>query len=178
MTSIINGVLCRLLIDFNKWVGIDDYSVSGVVHGFGGIIADTLTGIFATKTVAGYDGITEISGGWVDGNFRQIGLQIAAWCSIVAWTFVFTMIILFAVDKIPGLHLRATSEAEEMGMDLFEMAETLDEFGNDYDMFFRENASKLRAILDHYEDNVEVLEGRSISEGSVSRVHHVNGEKV
>ncbi|KAF8003630.1 hypothetical protein HF325_001078 [Metschnikowia pulcherrima] len=37
VTSIINGVLCRLLIDFNKWVGIDDYSVSGVVHGFGGI---------------------------------------------------------------------------------------------------------------------------------------------
>lgn len=178
VTSIINGVLCRLLIDFNKWVGIDDYSVSGVVHGFGGIIAGTLTGIFATKIVAGYDGITEISGGWVDGNFRQIGLQIAAWCSIVAWTFVFTMIILFAVDKIPGLHLRATSEAEEMGMDLFEMAETLDEFGNDYEMFFRENASKLRAILDHYEDHVEVLEGRSISEGSVSRVHHVNGEKV
>lgn len=180
VTSIINGVACRLVIRLNHWVGVDDYSLSGVVHGVGGVIGGTLTGIFATKTVAGYDGVTEIEGGWIDGNFRQLGLQIASWVAIIAWTAVFTMIILVLVDKIPGLHLRASPEEEEMGMDLYEMAETLDEFGNDYEDFFKKNALKLRAILNHYEEAgvVEVIEGTSRDSSSVTEVSMVNKEKV
>lgn len=177
VTSIINAAACRLIGRFNFWTGIDDYSVSGVVHGFGGIIGGTLTGIFATKTVAGYDGITAIDGGWINGNYRQLGLQIASWTSIVAWTTVFTLIILFVVDKIPGLHLRASEEGEDMGMDLYEMAETVDEFGNDYEEFFRKNALKLRAILDQYDsDSPELLEGKSVN--SVTGVNIINAEKV
>lgn len=179
ITSIINAILCRLLGGFNKWTGIDDYSLSGIVHGAGGIIGATLTGIFATKTVAGYDGITEIDGGWINGNFRQIGLQIASWCAIVSWTTVFTLIILFLVDKVPGLHLRASEEGEDMGMDLYEMAETVDEWGNDYEEFFKQNIHKLRALLDHYElESPEVLEGRSVNGTvSVTDVHIINREK-
>lgn len=165
VTSIINAALCRLLLPFNEWIGLDDYSRSGVVHGFGGIIADILTGIFATKTVAGYDGVTEIEGGWVDGHYVQLGYQLAATCSIVIWTAVFTLIILFIVDHIPGLHLRADAEGEEMGMDLYEMAETADEFGNNYDEFFLQYATKLREIADAIENKqkggtIEVIEGR------------------
>lgn len=165
LTSVINATLCRLLGEFNLWTGIDDYSVSGVVHGVGGIIGDTLTGIFASNTVAGLDGVTEIDGGWVSGHFRQLGYQIAAWVSIVAWTIVFTLIILFLVDNIPGLKLRASSEGEAMGMDLYEMAETLDEFGNDYEAFFFEYASKIKHIVDNYE-KMEVIDGRSIKDSS------------
>lgn len=180
VTSIINGVLCRLLIHFNQWTGIDDYSASGVIHGFGGIIADFLTGIFATKTVASYDGITDIPGGWVDGNFVQLGYQLAATVSIVAWTTVFTLIILFIVDHIPGLRLRATPEEEALGMDLVEMAESLDEYDeNDINSFLKDNAHKLKALLKQYEENTEVVDGQSISEeGSVGRVHYINAEKV
>lgn len=181
VTSIINAVLCRLIIRFNHWTGIDDYSVSGVVHGFGGIIADTLTGIFASKTVAGYDGLTDIKGGWINGNYRQLGLQIASWSAIVAWTFVFSMIIMFAVDKVPGLHLRASEEGEEMGMDLFEMAETADEFGNDYAEFFRQNAPRIKQMLEHYEQlgSLEIIDGRSADYSPlVTDVHITNQEKV
>lgn len=165
LTSIINAVLCRLLGSFNSWTGIDDYSVSFIVHGVGGIIADTLTGIFASKTVAGLDGITEIDGGWINGNFVQLGYQIASWVSIVAWTSAFTLIILFLVDKIPGMHLRATSEGETMGMDLYEMAETLDEFGNDYEAFFHEYAPRIKYIVDNYE-KMETIQGRSPNDSS------------
>ncbi|CUM67325.1 uncharacterized protein PRCAT00005018001 [Priceomyces carsonii] len=158
VTSIINAALCRLLLSFNKWTGIDDYSRSGVVHGFGGIIGGTLTGIFATKTVAGYDGVTEIDGGWVDGNWIQLGYQIAAWVAISAWTVVFTMIILFIVDHIPGLKLRAPEEGENMGMDEYEMSETLDEFGYRSELLW-EYANKLRELDLEHRGNIEVLDG-------------------
>lgn len=180
LTSVINAALCRFLGEFNRWTGIDDYSVSGVVHGVGGIIGDSLTGIFASKVVAGLDGVTEIDGGWIDGNFIQLGYQFAAWVSIVAWTTVFTLLILFLVDKIPGMNLRATSEGEEMGMDLYEMAETLDEFGNDYELFFSQYAHRIKHIVDHYEEfqGLEVIDGRSTKDStSVTDVNLINKEK-
>lgn len=164
VTSVIDGIACRLLVGFNKWTGIDDYSKSWVVHGIGGIIGGTLTGIFASRDVAGLDGVTVIEGGWIDGNFRQLGIQIAAWVSITLWTGVFTGIICFIVDHIPGLKIRASAEGEEMGMDLYEMAETLDEFGNNYDEFLLQYADKLRSMADSIEKSsgmIEVIDGSS-----------------
>lgn len=178
LTSVINAVLCRLCIKLSHKTGVDDLSVSGVIHGVGGIIGATLTGIFATKTVAGYDGFTEIQGGWIDGNFKQIGYQIASWAAIVAWTAFFTSLILFIVDKIPKLNLRASPEDEQMGMDLFEMAETVDEFGNDYEEFFRQNADKIRKALSYIDGEGTVLEGQSIDGSSVSQIQVLNAEKV
>lgn len=181
LTTVINAALCRCLGHFNKWTGIDDYSVSGVVHGVGGIIGDTLTGIFASATVTGFDGYSSIEGGWINGNFRQIGLQMAAWCSIVAWTTVFTLIILFIVDHIPGLKLRVSEEGEEMGMDLYEMAETCDEFGNDYAIFFEQYAHKIKHIVDNYEKYaaIELLEGEPANDSSsVADLHYVHRQKV
>lgn len=178
LTSVINAALCRMCIKLSHKTGVDDLSVSGVIHGVGGIIGGTLCGIFANKTVASYDGVTVIQGGWIDGNFVQIGYQIASWSAIVAWTTVFTFIILFIVDKIPKLNLRASQEAEDMGMDLFEMAETVDEFGNDYEEFFRQNADKIRRALSYIEGETTVLEGRSLDESSISEVRVVNTEKV
>lgn len=164
VTTIINAAICRLLIGFNKWTGIDDYSKSWVVHGVGGIIGGILTGIFASKEFTSLDGVSEIAGGWIDGNFVQLGYQLADVTAITAWSAIFTYIICFIVDKIPGLNLRASPEAEELGMDLSEMAETIDEFGNNYDEFFLTHASKLRLIADHIERSagvVEYLDGSS-----------------
>lgn len=162
VTSIINAVICRLIVPVNNITGVDDYSKSGIIHGVGGIIGATLTGIFASKTVAGYDGATEIDGGWINGHFVQLGYQIASWVSIVLWTAVFSLIIFYIVDKIPGLQLRASAEAEEMGMDLYEMAETVDEFGNDYNELFTTYASRLREIANQLDAGViEVIDGTS-----------------
>lgn len=178
ITSIINASICRSLGNFNQWVGIDDSSHSFVVHGVGGIIGSTLTGIFASKTIAGYDGVTDIEGGWINGHFVQLGHQIAAWTSIVIWTAVFTYIIIFIVDHIPGCKVTADADAQEMGMDLYEMSETLDEFGNNYDEFFSSYAHRLREIadaIDHHKNRhgtIEVLEGTSPN-GSNS-IHSVN----
>lgn len=183
VTSIINAIICRSVALFNDWTGVDDYSLSFVVHGVGGIVADTLTGIFASKTVAGLDGVTEIKGGWINGHYKQLGYQIAAWTSIVAWTTVFTLIILFIVDNIPGLKLRASAEAEEMGMDLYEMAETLDEFGNDYEAFFAAYHAHRRGVVNEYEggllaSNEQQQRSSSLGSSSITNVNIVNKEKV
>lgn len=179
VTSIINAFICRSIAGFNVWTGIDDYSFSFVVHGVGGIIAGTLVGIFGTKTVASFDGVTEIEGGWVDGNFKQLGYQIAAWASITVWTGVFTLIILFVVDHIPGLKLRASAEEEELGMDLYEMAETVDEFGNDYEEFFNAYLAKRRGIVDYEESVLGNREGSTSEKSdSVTAVNDVNMQKV
>lgn len=183
VSAIITAAICRLLLNFNKWISVDDYSYSGVIHGIGGISGAVWTGIFASKTVAGFDGVTDIPGGWIDGHYVQLGYQLAGVCAIVLWTIVFTTIILIIVDKIPGCKLRASEEAEEMGMDLYEMAETLDEFGNDYDEFFQKYAQQLRSIADSIESkhgSVEVLTGSSPrgDDNSVEMINLNTHEKV
>ncbi len=75
------------------------------------------------------DGVTEIKGGWIMHHWKQMGYQMAATLSIVVWTAVFTYILCFLINLIPGCKLRATEEEEEQGMDLTEMAETVDEYG-------------------------------------------------
>jgi Amt family ammonium transporter len=42
-----------------------------------------MTGIFADSRVTGFDG-TVIAGGWINGNFIQLGYQLAGATSIVA----------------------------------------------------------------------------------------------
>lgn len=56
--------------------------------------------------------------GAIDGNGRQVGLQFADVTSISAYSFVVTCIILFVMKYIPGMHLRVSDEAEELGLDL------------------------------------------------------------
>lgn len=179
LTSAINAIICRFLIPVGNKTGIDDYSKSGIIHGVGGIIGATFTGIFATKTVAGYDGATKIDGGWIDGNFVQLGYQIASFMAIILWTTVFSMIIFFIVDRIPGLHLRASAEGEDMGMDLYEMAETVDEYGNNYDEFFKTYASRLRQIADQIDAGViEVIEGLTPDNSSIEALRIEHHQKV
>lgn len=174
VTSILTAVFCRLLEPVNEWTGIDDYSKSGVVHGIGGVFGGIFTGIFASKHIASTDGWTEIEGGWIDGHWIQLGYELAAIVTITAWTAVFTLLILFVVDHIPGLHIRATPEEEEMGMDLAEMAETLDEFGNDYEEFFKAYM-KYKSLKETYEvvDGVEVTSGSSPVDSNEKRMTEV-----
>lgn len=123
ITSIVVAVACRLCYNFNEWVHIDDTTHSWVVHGLGGIFGSICLGIFASPTIAGLDGVTEIDGGWIYHNWAQMGYQFAAFTSTTVWSFVATYIICWIVDKIPGCKIRANPEAETMGMDYYEMYE-------------------------------------------------------
>ncbi|KAG5462440.1 MAG: ammonium transporter family-domain-containing protein, partial [Olpidium bornovanus] len=82
----------------------------------GGIVGNILTGVFAQRSVAALNG-SEIAGGWLDGNWIQVVYQLLDSAAGFASSFVVTYAILFAMNKVPGLRLRATAEDEELGMD-------------------------------------------------------------
>ncbi len=86
------------------------------VHGVGGIVGNILTGIFAQKKYA-----DEIVGGWLDGHWMQIVYQLIDTVAGLAWSFVVTFVILWVMNKIPGLSLRVDIEVERSGLDQGEL---------------------------------------------------------
>lgn len=86
------------------------------LHGLGGIVGSFLTGIFASDSVAMLDGMTSARGA-VDGNAIQIGYQLADICAISSYSFVVSVVILYAMQHIPGLKLRVDEEVEVEGLD-------------------------------------------------------------
>ena len=87
-----------------------------------------LTGLFAQKSVAGFDGITSINGGWLDHHYIQLGYQVADSMSGLSYSFVMTTIILWIMHFIPGCRLRCDEDTEILGVDDAEMGE----FAYDY----------------------------------------------
>ena len=73
--------------------------------------------------IAALDGFTAIDGGWINRNFVQLGYQLADSVTGMAYSFFGTCLILFLMNLIPGLSLRAPEEDEIMGIDDAEIGE-------------------------------------------------------
>jgi len=86
----------------------------------GGIVGNILTGVFAEKRIALLDG-QKIDGGWLDGNWIQVPYQIADSAAGLGWSFVVTYLLLFLMNKVPGLSLRAEISVERAGLDQGEL---------------------------------------------------------
>ena len=131
MTRSTFSLVSYLTLYQSSWSYSTDWSIdraSLLGHALSGVVGTLLTGIFAQASVANNDAYAAIPGGWLDGNFRQLGLQVA-WVMVgLVWTFVVTLAIMFVIDHIPGLHFRSTDEAEIVGMDEVEHGE----YANDY----------------------------------------------
>jgi ammonium transporter, Amt family len=100
----------------------DSLDVFGV-HGVGGAVGTLLAGVFATATVsmsadapAGYSGL-------IDGNPKQILIQLYAIVATILWSGVATFVLL----KLIGLFipLRVSKENESEGLDLSQHGEVL-----------------------------------------------------
>ncbi|KAG9245023.1 putative ammonium transporter [Calycina marina] len=113
---------------------IDDALDIFAVHAVGGFIGNILTAFFAANYIAHLDGFTEIPGGWLNHNWIQLGYQLADSVTGFAYSFGGTCIILFIMNLIPGLSLRASEEAEILGIDDAEIGE----FAYDYVELTRE----------------------------------------
>ncbi|KAI0365963.1 ammonium transporter [Pilatotrama ljubarskyi] len=122
------GTLCNFATQLKFIFGYDDCLDIFASHAIGGVIGNVLTGLFAQASVAGFDGLTEIPGGWLDHHYIQLGYQVADSVAGMSYSFVMTTIILWIMHFIPGLRLRATEEAEILGIDDAEMGE----FAYDY----------------------------------------------
>ncbi|PPQ68731.1 hypothetical protein CVT24_007558 [Panaeolus cyanescens] len=126
--GVLGGTVCNFATQLKFLLGYDDALDIFATHGVGGIVGNLLTALFAQASVAGFDGITEIPGGWLDKNYIQLGYQVADSVAGFAYSFVMTTIILWIMHYIPGLRLRASEEAEILGIDDAEMGE----FAYDY----------------------------------------------
>jgi Amt family ammonium transporter len=123
------GTLCNFATQLKFILGYDDTLDIFASHGVGGVVGNLLTGLFAQASIVTFDGFsTPIPGGWLDRHFKQLGIQLADSVTGMAWSFVVTTIILWVMHFIPGLRLRASEQAEILGIDDAEMGE----FAYDY----------------------------------------------
>lgn len=99
-------------------------------HGMAGIIGLLFNALFGATYIIGLDGVNTglFPGGWLEHNWKQLYIQFAYIVACCAWAFVMSALLAFVIDKIPGLHLRASEEAELLGMD----DDQLGEFAYDY----------------------------------------------
>jgi len=116
------GLFCNLAVKLKHIFDFDDALDVFAVHGVGGIVGNLLTGIFAQKSIAALDG-TVIEGGWLDGHWIQLGYQAADSAAGLSYSFFVTFLILWIMDRIPGLSLRADPESEAKGLDETELGE-------------------------------------------------------
>ncbi|KAK3941510.1 ammonium transporter [Diplogelasinospora grovesii] len=114
---------------------IDDALDIFAVHGMGGLVGNILTAFFAADYVAHLDNVSVIiPGGWINRHWMQLPIQLADSVAGGCYSFVGTSVILFIMNLIPGLHLRASEEAEILGIDDAEIGE----FAYDYVELTRE----------------------------------------
>ena len=80
-----------------------------------------LSGLSSKRPTSDYiahlDGFSEIDGGWLNHNYIQLAYQLADSVAGFSYSFGMTCIILFLMNLVPGLSLRASAEEEEMGLD-------------------------------------------------------------
>lgn len=99
-------------------------------HGVAGMVGLVFNALFAADYIIGLDGVNTgiITGGWLNHNYKQLYIQVAYIVAVTAYSFVMSAILAIIVNFIPGLHLRASEEAELLGMD----DDQLGEFAYDY----------------------------------------------
>ncbi|GAA3595976.1 ammonium transporter [Kineosporia mesophila] len=115
--GVLAGVLCALAVGLKYRFGYDDSLDVVGVHLIGGLWGTISIGLFATSTSpAGVDGL--LFGGGVDQLWRQ---AVGAF-AVLAYSFILTLIIGFAIQKSIGFRLDEESEVE--GIDGHEHAES------------------------------------------------------
>ena len=104
------GVICYLAVLAKDKLGYDDSLDVVGIHGIGGVWGTLATGLFASKAInsAGADGL-------FFGNAAQMGPQIIGVVATIAYSFIITVALLYAVKAIMGL--RVSEEHEELGVD-------------------------------------------------------------
>jgi Amt family ammonium transporter len=104
--------------------------VSNRILGVAGVVGLIFNALFAADYIIGLDGVNTglVNGGWINHNYKQLYVQVAYIVACTAYAFVVSAILAFVINQIPGLQLRASEEAELLGMD----DDQLGEFAYDY----------------------------------------------
>nr|AGM18783.1 low-affinity ammonium transporter [Peltula cylindrica] len=124
------GALCNFATKVKYLIRIDDAMDVFAEHAVAGMVGLFFNGIFAADYVIGLDGVNTglYPGAWIKHHWKQLYIQIAYIVATTAYSFVVSAIIAYLINIIPGLGLRASEEAELLGMD----DDQLGEFAYDY----------------------------------------------
>jgi Amt family ammonium transporter len=105
------GAICFVAVEIINKTKLDDALDVFAVHGIGGIVGAILTGVFAVEAIGGTAGL-------IEGNAGIVGTQAVAVIATLGYSFIATVVILFVLDKIPGLGLRVGEREEDEGLDI------------------------------------------------------------
>lgn len=112
--GLIAGAVCFFATQYVKRVlKIDDSLDVFPVHGVGGMVGSTLTGVFASESFGGL-GLNGVS------ISQQVGVQALAVVITVIWSALFSYAILKLIDRIVGLRVTADEEVEGLDIVLHE----------------------------------------------------------
>lgn len=127
-------------------------------HGIAGMVGLIFNGLFAADYIIGLDGVSTglINGGWLNHNWKQLYIQLAYVVACTAYSFVVSALIAGLVNLVPGLHLRASEEAELLGMD----DDQLGEFAYDYVEVRRDYLAWTPAMGEQASEDVLMIQGR------------------
>lgn len=129
LLGVLSGVICNYSTKIKYLLRIDDTMDVFAEHGVAGIVGLIFNAFFGADYIIGLDGVNlDVQAGWVNKNWVAMGWQIAYVLACCSYTWVMTCIICYALDYTPGLQLRATEQAELLGMD----DDQLGEFAYDY----------------------------------------------
>ena len=86
------------------------------VHGVGGMTGTLLAGVFATAAVSIGPDTPAGFAGLIDGNPRQVLIQLLGIVVTLAWSGLATFVLLKVINLF--VDLRVSREAELMGLDI------------------------------------------------------------
>src|SRR6266478_8320673 len=110
--GIVAGILCYWgTTGLKNALGYDDSLDAFGVHGIGGATGAILTGVLAVSAVGG-----EGHSGLIDGNARQVLIQLYGVACTVVYDAIASLILLKLVDLVIGLRVDVDTERE--GLDL------------------------------------------------------------
>ncbi|MCJ1475903.1 ammonium transporter Amt1 [Lambiella insularis] len=121
--GVVGGACCNHATKLKYHLRIDDALDIFAVHTIGGLVGNICTGFFAADYIAHLDGTTVIKGGWLNRHWIQMAYQLADSVTGFGYSFAGTLLILLVINVIPGLQLRASEEAEVVGIDEIEIGE-------------------------------------------------------
>ncbi|CDO56913.1 similar to Saccharomyces cerevisiae YPR138C MEP3 Ammonium permease of high capacity and low affinity [Geotrichum candidum] len=129
--SVILGIvactICNFATKIKYIVHVDDSMDTFAEHGVAGIIGLLFNALFGADWVIGLNGV-EHEGGWLNHNWKQLYKQFAYICACCGYTLFMTVLIGYAVNYIPGCHLRTSEDGELRGID----DDQIGEFAYDY----------------------------------------------
>jgi Amt family ammonium transporter len=109
------GGVCYSATLLRERLRIDDALDVFAVHGVGGMLGATATGVLAVAAIGGVSGA-------IEGNFGQVAIQLVAVGATIVFASTATFVIVKVVDLLLGMRVGAADE--EMGLDLALHGET------------------------------------------------------